>query len=150
MQEESFTFHERKPRSSRPGYRSLLTGRQGGIVPTLFQRSRVRGFAPASRPACGPRLAFKGVTGINNSMRMKQSSLKWAALSGLFIGFGALLAQDGNLVASYTPVDIHESFSAVIARMTAAKPEIMRRHTALLEQRHDLTDPPAQGVRHNV
>ncbi|MCU1260287.1 MAG: cytochrome c Hsc [Bryobacterales bacterium] len=83
---------------------------------------------------------------------MKQSSLKWAALSGLFIGFGALLAQDGNLVASYTPVDIHESFSAVIARMTAAKPEIMRRHTAMLEQRYDLNTmspgkPRQKGIR---
>jgi len=33
-----------------------------------------------------------------------------------------------------------------MARMAAAKPEIMKRHMALLEQRYDLTDRPAGGV----
>src|SRR5712691_678579 len=80
-------------------------------------------------------------------MRTKQNSLKWAALSGgLVIGFGALLAQDGKQASSYMPVDIHETFSAIFSRMTAAKPEITRRHSALLEQRYDLSDRPAQGV----
>jgi cytochrome c peroxidase len=45
------------------------------------------------------------------------------------------------------PVDIHESFSTIMNRMTAAKPEIMKRHMALLEQRYDLSDRPAQGVK---
>jgi hypothetical protein len=31
--------------------------------------------------------------------------------------------------------------------MTAAKPEIMQRHMALLEQRYDLSNRPAQGVK---
>ncbi len=80
-------------------------------------------------------------------MRTKQNSLKWAALSGgLVIGFGALLAQDGKQASSYMPVDIHETFGVIFARMTAAKPEIIRRHTALLEQRYDLSDRPAHGV----
>src|SRR3984893_15845845 len=80
-------------------------------------------------------------------MRMKCSSLTWAALSGgLIIGVGSLLAQDGKPISSYMPVDIHETFSAIFSRMTAAKPEIMRRHSELLEQRYDLTDRPAQGV----
>jgi hypothetical protein len=34
------------------------------------------------------------------------------------------------------PVDIHETFSAIFTRITAAKPDITRRHTALLEQRY--------------
>jgi cytochrome c peroxidase len=81
-------------------------------------------------------------------VRMKQNSLKWAALSGggLVIGIGVLLAQDGKQPSSYMPVDIHETFSAIYSRMTAAKPEIMRRHKALLEQRYDLSDRPAQGI----
>lgn len=80
-------------------------------------------------------------------MRVKESSLKWAALSGgLVIAFGGLFAQDGKQASSYMPVDIHETFSVIFSRMTAAKPEIMRRHLALLEQRYDLRDRPAQGV----
>ena len=34
-----------------------------------------------------------------------------------------------------------------MSRMTAAKPEIMKRHMALLEQRYDLGNRPAQGVK---
>jgi len=80
-------------------------------------------------------------------MRINQSSLKWAALAGgVVIGFGSLLAQNGKQASSYMPVDIHETFSAIFNRMTAAKPEITRRHLALLEQRYDLSDRPAQGV----
>ena len=45
------------------------------------------------------------------------------------------------------PVDIHESFSTILSRMTAAKPEIMKRHMALLEQRYDLSNHPAQGAK---
>ena len=80
-------------------------------------------------------------------MRMKHSSLTWAALSGgVIIGVGSLLAQDGKQVSSYFPVDIHETFSAIFSRMTAAKPEVIKRHTALLEQRYDLSDRPAKGI----
>jgi cytochrome c peroxidase len=80
-------------------------------------------------------------------MKMNQNNLKWAALSGaVVIGLGSLLAQDKKQASSYMPVDIHETFSAIYSRMTAAKPEITRRHLALLEQRYDLSDRPAQGV----
>ena len=79
-------------------------------------------------------------------MRINQSGLKWALSGGLVIGFGSLLAQDGKQASSYMPVDIHETFSVIFSRMTAAKPEIMRRHKALLEQRYDLSDRPAQGI----
>jgi cytochrome c peroxidase len=86
-------------------------------------------------------------------MRLKQNSLKCAALSGgVVLGFCGLLAQDGKQApdgkqaSSYLPVDIHESFSTIFSRMTAAKPEVMRRHSTLLEQRYDLSDRPAPGV----
>ena len=48
--------------------------------------------------------------------------------------------------SSYMPVVIAESFTAVMARMTAAKPEIARRHQTLLQERYDLSDRPAVGV----
>ena len=80
-------------------------------------------------------------------MRMKYSSLTWAALSGaLIIGVGSLLAQDEKQISSYMPVDIHETFSAILSRMTAAKPEVTKRHSELLEQRYDLSDRPAKGI----
>lgn len=81
--------------------------------------------------------------------------LEWALLTaGLFmtacllLSVGTLRAQDdGKKPSSYAPVDIHETFSTIMTRMVAAKPEIMRRHLALLEQRYDLSNRPAQGVR---
>jgi cytochrome c peroxidase len=39
-----------------------------------------------------------------------------------------------------------ESLAAVKARMSAAKPEIMKRQMALLEARYDLSDRPVKGV----
>jgi cytochrome c peroxidase len=67
--------------------------------------------------------------------------------AGLAASIPAILSQDGgSRVSSYMPVDIHEAFATIMARMSAAKPEIMRRHRAVLEERYDLTDRPAQGV----
>ena len=80
-------------------------------------------------------------------MKMKNSSLIWVALSGaLIVGVGGLLAQDQKQISSYMPVDIHESFSVIFSRMTAAKPEVIKRHSDLLEQRYDLSDHPAKGI----
>src|ERR1700730_11437058 len=47
---------------------------------------------------------------------------------------------------SYMPVDIKESFSTIMSRMTAAKPDIEKEHTNLLNERYDLSNRPAQGV----
>ena len=47
---------------------------------------------------------------------------------------------------SYMPVDIKESFSSIMSRMTAAKPDIEKEHTDLLNERYDLSDRPAPGV----
>ncbi|HUS07140.1 MAG TPA: hypothetical protein VMZ52_12615 [Bryobacteraceae bacterium] len=44
------------------------------------------------------------------------------------------------------PVVINEPFPDVMARMKAAKPEIMKRQLALLEERYDLANRPAKGV----
>ncbi|MHC4912093.1 MAG: cytochrome B6 [Planctomycetota bacterium] len=48
--------------------------------------------------------------------------------------------------SSYAPVVITEDFQSVMTRMTAAKPEIMKRQMDLLHERYDLSDSPAQGV----
>ena len=60
---------------------------------------------------------------------------------------GAAYAQDsGKQATSYAPVDVKETFASIMARMTAAKPEIMKRHMDLLNERYDLSDRPAKGV----
>lgn len=48
--------------------------------------------------------------------------------------------------SSYAPVDIKESFQAIMARMKAAKPEIMKRQMDLLSERYDLSNRPDSGV----
>jgi len=48
--------------------------------------------------------------------------------------------------SSYSPVVITEDFATVLSRMKAAKGEIMKRQTDLLDERYDLADKPAPGV----
>jgi len=45
---------------------------------------------------------------------------------------------------SYAPVDKLEDFSAVMQRMSAAKPDIEKKHQDLLNQRYDLSNTPAK------
>ncbi len=75
-------------------------------------------------------------------MKTKFHKLRWAVLAaGLLMSVHPARSQDnGKKPSSYAPVDIHESFSTIQSRMTAAKPEIMKRHMALLEQRYDLSN----------
>ncbi|MFO1120119.1 MAG: hypothetical protein U1E38_08530 [Rhodospirillales bacterium] len=55
-------------------------------------------------------------------------------------------AEDKAPPTSYSPVVIKEDFATIMNRMKAAKPEIMKRQMALLNQRYDLSDRPAKGV----
>ncbi len=48
--------------------------------------------------------------------------------------------------SSYSPVVVTEDFKTTMARMQAAKPEIMQRQKQLLEERYDLSNKPAAGV----
>jgi cytochrome c peroxidase len=48
--------------------------------------------------------------------------------------------------SSYSPVVIKESFEAIMGRMKAAKPGVMKRHMDLLGERYDLGNHPATGV----
>ena len=72
-------------------------------------------------------------------------------ITGAIIAGGAiaaLLAQDaGKKPSSYSPVVIQEDFASVMSRMSAAKAGIMQRQKALLEERYDLSDRPASGVK---
>src|ERR1039457_587265 len=83
------------------------------------------------------------------TMKTTVHTPRWAVLAaGLLISGSAVPSQDNSKIpSSYMPVDIHESFSTIMNRMTAVKPEIMERHMALLEQRYDLSNRPAQGVK---
>ncbi len=47
---------------------------------------------------------------------------------------------------SYAPVAGTESFSSVMKRMVAEKPDILRRHRDLLEERYDLSDRTQGGI----
>ena len=79
---------------------------------------------------------------------MNRNLWKWGALAAaLIVSVQVMRPQEaGNKASSYAPVDIHETFAAILNRMTAAKPEIMRRQMALLEQRYDLSNRSASGA----
>src|SRR5271156_2955700 len=49
-------------------------------------------------------------------------------------------------LTSYHPVAIDQPFAAIMAHDVAAKPGIEREHQAVLDERYDLSDHPAQGV----
>lgn len=49
--------------------------------------------------------------------------------------------------SSYMPVVMTERFETTMARMKADKPEIMKRQMDLLDERYDMSDRPAAGVR---
>ncbi len=70
-----------------------------------------------------------------------------AAVGGLFLYTGLAQSQVAERAAtSYAPVAITEDFDDVMARMSSAKDGIMKKHMALLEERYDLSDRPADGV----
>lgn len=71
------------------------------------------------------------------------ASLATAIVLG-WIGFTQ--AQEQRGATSYAPVDIKEPFSSIMARMTAAKPDVAKKHADLLAERYDLSDRPAQGA----
>ncbi len=81
-------------------------------------------------------------------MKLKAKYVKWTGWTAVAVAAtGLLLSQaPADRTSSYSPVDLNEKFSTVMARMSAAKPEVMRRQKALLEQRYDLSDRKAAGV----
>ncbi len=66
---------------------------------------------------------------------------------GLTATLVALLAQEGGKkITSYSPVNIQEDFASIMSRMSAAKPAIMQRQKALLDERYDLDNRPVSGA----
>lgn len=55
-------------------------------------------------------------------------------------------AEDTVKKSSFAPVAKQDDFNAVMARMKAAKPEVMERQKQLLNERYDLSDRPAKGL----
>ena len=51
-----------------------------------------------------------------------------------------------KMASSYSPVVITEAFETIMARMKAAKPEVMKRQMDLLGMRYDLSNRPASGM----
>lgn len=67
-------------------------------------------------------------------------------LTILFLPQFQIVQAQEKLPSSYSPVVITEDFDKIAARMEAAKPKIEERQAALLQERYDLKDKPAQGV----
>ena len=76
---------------------------------------------------------------------------KWIGLTGVFLVLIVLAISTFAQTplkgeSSYSAVVIKESFEAIMARMKAAKPAVMKRHMDLLAERYDLGNHPASGV----
>src|SRR5450759_4462344 len=80
-------------------------------------------------------------------MRKRYGGVGLSVFVLTLVVMGTTYGQDsGKQATSYAPVDIKETFASIMARMTGAKPEIMKRQMDLLNQRYDLSDRPAKGV----
>lgn len=74
-----------------------------------------------------------------------------AIICGVSLAAPAAYAQQQDAppkagATSYSPVAIEEDFEDIMEEMSAAKDSFMRRQMALLEERYDLSDRPADGV----
>lgn len=67
-------------------------------------------------------------------------------LAALFLAVLPAQAQDKGPPSSYMPIVDRENFDTTLERMRDAKPEIQKRHEALLNKRYDLSDNPVEGV----
>jgi len=83
-------------------------------------------------------------------MNQRGLNKRWIGLFMLvtvLIIVGLVYAQgSGKKVSSYAPVAITEDFAAIMNRMKADKPAVMKRHMDLLSERYDLSNRPAKGV----
>ena len=76
----------------------------------------------------------------------RRFSAGWTLVPVVLTLLGAAFAQQAEKKTSYAPVDIREDFASILARMSAAKAEVMSRQMELLEQRYNLADRPVSGV----
>ncbi len=68
------------------------------------------------------------------------------ALLLITVSFSTFAQTPSSGESSYSQVVIKESFDAIMTRMKAAKPEVMKRQMDLLNERYDLSNRPASGV----
>ncbi len=86
-------------------------------------------------------------------MARRVMAFRWfliALIGAAGLALSAAWAQEATMTkppSSYSPVVAQESFAKTMARMSAEKADVMKRHMALLEQRYDLGDHPAKGVK---
>lgn len=84
-------------------------------------------------------------------MKLQRRVPRWSVIGSLgaaaMVLLGMVFAQEsGKLPSSYAPVNLNEDFAAVMGRMKAAKPDVMKRHLDLLNERYDLSNRPAAGM----
>lgn len=82
----------------------------------------------------------------DKSRRALKGVLGTAIVAGIACAAYAQQVAKSRGETSYAPIAITESFAATMARMGAAKPEVMKRQMDLLKERYNLADRPAQGV----
>ncbi len=85
-----------------------------------------------------------------NEQRVVKSigkGLTVAASFAALIGIAAYADADDKQKTSYMPVDITESFNSIKTRLSGEKAAVMQRQKALLEQRYDLSNRPAPGIK---
>jgi len=81
-----------------------------------------------------------------NRWRLTARTAVPAALGVVVLGVLLVPVFAEEKPSSYAPVTGTGEFKAVVAKMEAAKPEIMKRQMDLLAERYDLTDKAAKGV----
>jgi cytochrome c peroxidase len=81
---------------------------------------------------------------------MNRTSFNMKAMSGVLAGISlaasAFAQPPQKAPSSYSPVVITEPFASVVKRMSAAKGELAKKHAALLAERYDLANRPAEGA----
>src|ERR1700681_1056264 len=81
------------------------------------------------------------------SPKKSRKLLAGAATAVVIVALGSANAQQGPRgKSSYMQIEITEPFSAIFTRLSAQKPEVTRKHMALLNERYDLSNRPAAGI----
>ena len=79
---------------------------------------------------------------------MLKRGLLVLVLASLFTGALFVVGQEPpERKSSYSPVVITEPFAKVMARMKGEKAAVMARQRALLAERYDLANRPAEGAK---
>ena len=78
--------------------------------------------------------------------RFKKARWKVLVVCSLIASVVVCSKAIGEKMSSYSPVVIKEGFETIMARMKAAKSQVMKRQMNLLNQRYDLSDRPAKGI----